>query len=558
MGRRRRAPEGAYTFDLVPDDGTEAAGSPAAGTLPPELDPPPPPPAPPRRPPGALTRAGRRWRGLPRRARFGAVVVAASLLATTVVVDGVMDRQRSAELRAAAGGVLDLSAPPSEQWRLEGEDGARTLGGLVAVAGGVAAVHRDDELLGIDLTTGQQRWAVDLLDRAATCGPGLAFWGEAVELTSTAQVVCVGRSVSGEVMVTTVDPDGTVLGHRAVVGEHDVVVPGPDGSVLTAAWVGDPGDVDVELRGDPMTNLTVVGDIDEGYDLEVRATDAVTGAERWSEAVPFGAVLDSGQCVRWSTGGRHAQLDRRGDVEHMVSGRLVGFSGCGVLAYFTPEGERLDLTGLKDTGDEVVRRVRPLADGGFAVSAGAWGRSAWEFQVLDAAGAYGYTVEGRLLDPRATDGRPDDRRLVADADGTRTVGPDGSTGWSAEVETTSYLARAGATAVVLDERDRVLGLDLGTGEVRWVRDDLLEPYAALTDGRSGQVQSVFTDGTVIALVVPTYTATEVVSRWLAVDAATGETLWAEDLPEEGWGVDVAVDGHLLRWWPAGLAGFTTS
>jgi outer membrane protein assembly factor BamB len=290
----------------------------------------------------------------------------------------------------------------------------------------------------------------------------------------------------------------------------------------------------------------------------VRATDAVTGAERWSEVVAFGDVLDSGQCVRWTTGGRQAKLDRRGDVEHMVSGRLVGFSGCGVLAYFTPEGDRLDLTGLADTDDEVVRRVRPLADGGFAVSAGSWGRSAWEYQVLDTAGAHRYTVEGRLLDARATDGRSDDRRLVADVGETRAVGPDGSTVWTSDVEAGSYLARAGATAVVLDERDRVLGLDLSTGEVRWLRDDLLEPDAALTDGRSGQVQSVFTDGTVVVLVVPTYTDEEVVSRWLAVDAATGETLWAVDLPEEGWGVDVAVDGHLLRWWPAGLAGFATS
>lgn len=555
MGRRRRAPEGAYTFDLVPDDGTEAAGSPAAGPFAPDLPPPDlPPPV-----PGALARAGRRWRGLPRRGRFGAVVVAVGLLTAAVVVDGVVDRQRSADLRGAAGGVVDLSAPPTEGWRLDDDDGGvRTPGGLVAVAGGVAVVHRHDALHGADLATGQQRWTVDLLDRTADCGPGLAFWGETVELTSTDQVVCVGRSVSGETMVTTVDPDGTVLGHRAVVGEHDVVVPGPGGSVLTAAWVGDPAEVDVELQGDPMTNLAVVGEIDEGYDLEVRATDAVTGDERWSELVRFGAVLDSSQCVRWTTGGRHAQLDRRGDVEHMVSGRLVGFSGCGVLAYFTPEGERLDLTGLADAGDEVVRRVRPLTDGGFAVSAGAWGRSAWEFQVLDAAGAYRYTVEGRLLDPRATDGRPDDRLLMADGGETLALGPDGSTVWSAGVDATAYLARAGGAAVVQDERDRVVGLDLGTGEVRWVRDDLLEPYAALTDGRSGRVQSVFTDGTVVALVVPTYTESEVVSRWLALDPGTGETLWTAELPEEGWGVDVAVDGHLLRWWPAGLAGFTTS
>ncbi len=481
------------------------------------------------------------------------------LVVAVVVVDGVLDRGRSDELRAAAGGLVDLGAPPTEAWRVEdGEVGVRTPGGLVAVAGGVAGVHRYDELLGIDLLTGQRRWTVDLVDRAAVCGPGLAFWAETVELTSTAQVVCVGEAVSGEAMVTTVDPDGTVLGRRAVTEEHDVVVPGPQGTVLTATWVGEARDVDVQLRGDPMTNLTVVGEIDDGYDLEVRATDAVTGAERWAEVVPFGEVTDSTRCVRWTTGGRNAQLDRRGDVEHMVSGRLVGFSGCGVLAYFTPDGRRLDLTGLEDAGGEVVRRVRPLVDGGYAVSAGPWGQSSWEFQVLDSDGAHRFDVEGRLLDPRATDGRSDQRWLVAGRDEVRAVGPDGGTVWSVQLSATSYLARAGRTAVVLDERDRVAGLDLATGEVLWVRDDLLQEYAALTDGRDGQVRSVFTDGTVVALVVPTYTDTEVVSRWRAIDAATGEDLWSTDLPEEGWGVDVAVDGFLLRWWPAGLAGFTTS
>src|SRR5690606_37681192 len=140
----------------------------------------------------------------------------------------------------------------------------------------------------------------------------------------------------------------------------------------TATWVGEARDVDVQLRGDPMTNLTVVGEIDDGYDLEVRATDAVTGAERWAEVVPFGEVTDSTRCVRWTTGGRNAQLDRRGDVEHMVSGRLVGVSGCGVLAYFTPDGRRPDLTGMEDARGEVERGVRPLVDGGPGVSGGPW------------------------------------------------------------------------------------------------------------------------------------------------------------------------------------------
>lgn len=539
----------------MPDDGTQVAGSSAASPEPPDVSA----PVGPEKNDRPLSRARRRWRGLPRRTRLGALVVAAALVGAFVVVDGVVDRGRSAQLRAAAGGVVDMSAPPAETWRLEGSDpGARTLGGLVAVTGDVAVVHRYAELLGVDLATGQRRWTVELTERSTTCGPGLAFWAESVELVPTSQVVCVGDAPSGEVMVTTVDPDGTVLSRQAIEGEHDLVVPGPDGGVLTAAWEGDPDDVDVDLRGDPMTSMTVVGEIDDGYDLTVRLVDAATGAERWSETVEFGEVLDSTQCVRWTTGGRNAELDRRGVVDHMVSGRLIGVSGCGVLAYFTPQGQRLDLTGLAASDGEVVRRVRPLADGGYAVSAGAWGRNAWEFQVLGADGTYRYTVEGRLLDPRATDGRSDDRRLVVVDGRTRALDADGEELWTVDVDAESFLARAGQVAVLLDERDRMVGVDLDAGEVLWVRDDVLEAYASLVEeGRHGQVQSVFTDGRVVAVVVPTYRDAMVVSRWQALDVATGELLWTSEVSEEGWGVDLAVDGHLLRWWPSGLAGFTT-
>ncbi|WP_402469763.1 outer membrane protein assembly factor BamB family protein [Isoptericola aurantiacus] len=573
MGRRH-GPEGAFTFDLVPDDGAEAADS-AAGAPHADLRAPSPErssagpdgaaladrgdaPAP---QPAPFEAVRGRWRQVPRRTRLAALVVAAALAGTVVVVDGALDRGRTEELRTAAGGVVDLSSPPVETWRIEdrAEGDVMLAVGLVGVTGDVAAVKRRDELVGVDLLTGRERWAVDLLDARASCGPGLTFWNGVAEVTPTTQVVCVGTASSGEQVATVVEPDGTVLARRTVDEDLDLAVPGPDGSLLTASWVGDPQDVDVSLRGDPLTDLEVLGEIDDGYDLEVRLVDALTGAQRWTRRLPFGEVVDETRCVRWTTGGRNAELDRAGAVDHVVAGRLLGVAGCGILAYLTPEGDVLDLGALEGSEEEVVRRVQPLVDGGFAVSAGLWGRTSWEYQVLDAQGVFRFTVAGRLLDPWATDGRPSDRLLVA-VDG-RTVALDaaGEEVWRSDVEAEELLARAGQVAVVLDDQDRLVGLDLETGDLLWVRDGVVDVTGTgREEARSGELRSVFTDGTVVALAVPRYDDTQVVSQWRAVDAATGEELWSADLPEEGWGVDLAVDGHLLRWWPRGLTGFTTS
>jgi outer membrane protein assembly factor BamB len=551
VGRRRR-PEGAFTFELVPDEAEVATtdvpgpgvdddtGDGKAGGV--------------RR--GAV---GRAWRGTHRHTRWGVLVATVALVGTGLVVDAVMDRGREAALRDAAGGVVDLTLPPREVWRVDGvADEPALPGGLAAVAGDVVAVQRAGELLGVDLASGEPRWTVDLVDRPGVCGPGLTFWSDTAEITQASRVVCLGESRGGGTSVMVVESDGTVLVRRELRDSFDLAIPGPEASVLTAQWVGAPGDVDVELQGDPMTDLTVVGEIDEGYDLRVRLEDAVTGEERWSRTVPFGEVLDEEQCVRWSTGGRTAELERRGVVEHAVSERLVGVAGCGVLAYFTPDGHPLDLGLLTETDEESVRRVRPLADGGFAVSAGGWGASTWEHHVLDDAGRLRFVVHGRLLDPWATSGDAADRWLVRQDEATVALDAQGREVWRAQVPALELLARTAGVAVVLDDRDRVVGLDLADGAVLWVRDDVAtpEPESSSGDRRTGEIQSVFTDGSVVATVAPSYTDAAVVSAWRALDVSTGEDLWSADLVQEGWGVDLAVDGHLLRWWPTGLAGMS--
>jgi hypothetical protein len=558
MGRRR-GPEGAYTFDLVPDEaevgGERAPGARGTGGTDPGSG------EPPDARPGRLSTA---WRRTSHRTRLAALVAGVALAGTYAVVDAMTDRDQVAELRAAAGGVVDLSSPPQEVWRLEDvADDTDISSGLVGVLGDVAAVQRYDELFGVDLATGERRWTVDLMDPSGQCGPGMAFWSERVELVPTDQVVCVGESGAGEQTVTVVESDGTVLVRRAISEQYDLVVPGPGTTVLTATWVGDPEDVDVTLEGDPMTDLTVVGEIDDGYDLEVRLVDALTGEVRWTRVVPFGEVIDPDQCVRWTTGGRNAELERQGVIDHVVSERLVGVSGCGILAYMTPDGRPLDLTGLQQLDEEVVRRVRPLVDGGYAVSAGGWGRSAWDQDVLDADGVQRFTVDGRLLDPWATDGATDgvagDRWIVAQPTGVIAVDGAGEKVWSADVMAVEVLARTARTAVVLDVRDRLVGLDLSDGTVLWVRENAVGEAKDLTgETRSGGVTAVFTDGSVVAFVVPVYTDANVISLWRAVDAVTGEDLWTSQDVQEGWGVEVAVDGYLLRWWPTGLAGLGTT
>ncbi|GAA4733888.1 hypothetical protein GCM10023216_28040 [Isoptericola chiayiensis] len=559
MGRRRR-PEGAFTFDLVPDDGTQAGDRPAASPvdagpaadLPADV-----PPSDRDREPGPVRRT---WQRFSRRTRLAALVTVAAVAGVVLVVDGMLDQGRHEELRTAAGGVVDLSAPPAEAWRVgDAGDAPPQEVSLAAVTDGVAMVQREDELRGVDLVTGQERWVIDLLDSRARCGPGVTLWSDVAEITPASRVVCVADGQAGAATATVVTADGTVLARRQLEGEQDLVAPGPDGTLLTASWVGEPDDVDVELHGDPMTDLTVIGEIDDGYDLLVRLSDAVTGEERWERRVAFDEVRDERQCVRWTTGGRDMELARDGDVDHLTSGRLLAVSACGVLAYFTPSGEQLDLSSAQAAGDDVARRVQPLADGGYAVFAAVWGQQAWTYGVLDAAGQERLRVEGRLLDPWATDGPADGELLLATEAGLTAVDAEGAERWTADVEADEQLARAGGVTVVLDQRDRVLGLDRATGDVLWVREDLTDLSSVEgATGRGGEVESVFTDGSVVALVVPDYGDTGVVSRWLAVDATTGEDLWSAAVPHEGWGVDLAVEGQIVRWWPRGLAGFTTT
>ncbi|MDO8145798.1 MULTISPECIES: PQQ-binding-like beta-propeller repeat protein [unclassified Isoptericola] len=551
MGRRRGAPEGAFTFDLVPD-GSEAGREPAfqeaadpgesAGAV-----------------PGPASGARRRWSGRARRVRWVGVLGLVGVLAAVVLVDGAADRWRGDDLRAAAGGVTDLSGPPFEAWSLNEDIGGLGLsGGLVAMQGEVVAVHRHDELVGIDLATGRPRWTVQLDEADGSCGPGMAVWGDTIDVRPAELVVCVAQEIDGEAHVTVVEDDGSVLVRRTVEGDHDLVVPGPRGTVVSATWVGDPEDVDVDLRGDPLTNLTVIGEIDDGYDLELSAADAVTGEERWVTTVPFGQVRDRTQCVSWDVGGRNARVDRRATLDHAVGRELIGVAGCGILAYLTPEGKRLDVPDVASDDDDVVRRVRPLADGGYVVSSGVWNRPALEHDVLGADGEHLYSVEGRVLDPLSTVGGDADELLVAYAARTIALDRTGEELWRADINAERLLARTDDVAVVLDSLDRVVGLGREDGAVRWVRDDLVVQYSALVGGgRSGELEAAFTDGTVVAVVVPTYTGERVLARWNAVDAATGEDLWSTELSSDGWGLDLAAAGHLLRWSPRGLTGYAT-
>lgn len=585
MARRRGARPDAYTFDLdadgaAPDDVEDPADAPfvratrSAGSRGPlliDLDPddvddgpdgfPPPSGAGPepltwRR---ALDRARDALRG--RRLVAAVVVVAAAL--TAVVVDTVGDRGRIAALRAAPGGVLDLSAQPHEVWRVEAEGSVP--GGLMAVAGGLVVAQRQDTLLGLDVETGERRWQVALPAGASSCGPGMQVWSGGVQADTADRIVCVtarpsdGGAPEGDRVrrstVTVVAADGTVEGTREVEGSPAELYPGGDGSLVSVEWVGEASPVDPRVADDVVAGVADAGAISDGYDLRVRVEDAVTGDRRWQQTVPFDGAVDPSLCVRWSDDGTTSGVDLRGGVQTVVTDRLLWLGGCGIDAWFTPDGGRLDRPA--DPGTFEGFSVEPLTGGGYAVRTDADDLSAEDptatDRILRDDGTEVREVRGRYLVPLSTDGGGDGVHLARRGAATVATSDDGTELWRTDVRSTSVLVRTAQVAVVVDEGRRVHGVDLGTGDVLWVRPDLVEGLDAMGAYGPRFVDAAFTDGRLAAFVVPDYARGDVV-HWVALDAASGRQLWQVELGGDGWGVQLAVAGRLVRWSPTEIVG----
>lgn len=589
MARRRGARPDAYTFDLDPDgadpddaedpsdvplaapvvrpvvEATRAAGR--RGPLLIDLDPDEDDDDPDELPASGAGREPLTWRRALDRGRdalrgrrlVAAVVVVAAAL-TAVVVDTVGDRGRLAALRAAPGGVLDLSAEPREVWQVEAEGSVP--GGLMAVAGGLVVAQHRDALLGLDVETGEQRWQVGLPAGPSSCGPGMQAWSGGAQADTADRVVCVtgvpgGDGASERVRrstVTVVGADGTVEGTREVEGSPAELYPGGDGTLVSVDWVGEASPVDPRVADDVVAGVADPGDITDGYDLRVRVEDAVTGERRWQQTVPFDGGVDPSLCVRWSDDGTTSGVDLRGGVQTMVTDRVLWLGGCGIDAWFTPDGVRLDRPG--DPGTFEGFSVEPLTGGGYVVrtdSDDLRAEGATADRLVRDDGSEMREVRGRYLAPLSTDGGGDGVHLARRGDVTVASSADGTELWRTEVRSTSVLVRTAQVAVLVDEGRHVYGVDLGTGEVLWVRPDLVEGLDAMGAYGPRFVDAAFTDGRLAAFVVPDYARGDIV-HWVALDAASGRQLWQVELGGDGWGVQLAVAGRLVRWSPTEIVG----
>jgi outer membrane protein assembly factor BamB len=550
VGRRRDDADEAYTFDLVPDGGDEpggrgpggdAAANEGAVVVHLEREEP--------EPQGERERA-------PRRHRWLVAAIAVGLLAVAAVaVDVVGDRSRAAALRVASGGVLDLSEPPAETWRVAAD--SRGPGGLVAVMGGAAVIRHYDDLHGVDLDTGARLWGVRLPDRSSECG-GYALWDQRARILPTRLLVCLaGRG--DERLAVVVDDEGSVVSRRSIdLAGEDAVQPAPDGVVVTASWVGHADEPDVAVTGNPASgDVQVEGEITDGYDARVRLIDAVTGDVRWEQVVEFETVLDGYGCIEFAEGGRSAEIRLDGELHVAAEGDLLWVSGCGIDAWLTQAGHRLDFAvgvGWSTFGTA----VRALDSGGYVGSAsgGRVGATVDGDRLLGPDGRVRRELGGHLLVPRASDGGASQVHLVRVGQESVAVDSDGRTLWTSELRVHALLARAAGVAVVSVADGRVVGLDLGSGEEVWAHRDLLSEVEGeeVWGSVPNLVQSVFTDGRRVALVWPALDREEISVHWAALDVATGAIVWERTLEHDTWGIDLAADGRLLRWSPTVISG----
>jgi hypothetical protein len=421
--------------------------------------------------------------------------VLAVVLGTGFALDGVRAAEQLDRIREVRGGVADLSIPLVERWAW---DGAVGTGGFEAYWGSVQVAAlgdrlvfvSDDELLALEPASGAEAWSIPLGDDP-DCGP-TGYPGGA-DIT-TASVVCLqGAPEEREVMV--VGPDGTASEPRildpADTRRYGAARPGPDGTVLRAQRVGDTSAVDL---GDAVCSPTgdCTGTVESGRDITLRAEDAVTGAERWSVTAPFVAT-PAADCNPWQGGpwgevsdpvsGDPLQPDAFGA---RISGDLVALLGCGANASITSDGELLRGAAPPGAGGIVG-----LSTGGYLASG--FDRTT-DTVVYSADGEVLETVAGYAAEADVVDGSGLLLGWAEEAPGVHAYEPDGTPRWDVrESGAFQFAAEVGETAVVVASGGEVHGLDVATGDRRWVLDitkgadressDVRFLFQAFTDGR---------------------------------------------------------------------------
>ncbi|KZM78888.1 PQQ-binding-like beta-propeller repeat protein [Cellulosimicrobium sp. I38E] len=498
-----------------------------------------------------------------RRAVVGAVAAGVALvLGGMLAVDAWHGRGDIARLRAAPGGVEPLPDAPREQWTAE----VGLTGGLALLPGSMVTVV-DGEAVAVSLDSGAERWRVGV-GKDATCGSGI-FWAlPSGEPDDT--LVCVapvreapggivrdrspeidpmtGRIVAATWTITVVDDDGEVLGQREASTDGALLTPGPGGTVVRAERVGEvPAGEGAVLETDDATGMP--REIPDGRPAVVQVEDALTGDVRWEAELPF--VAGAGQCIAW--GEADGEESIRADLENLwtaVETRLLRVEGCGVTAWFTLDGTRLDeaenpVDGVVALSDGTYSRDPIGYDYGWGPSSGTEPNSAPA--ILGADGSVRWEPPGSVLSPSATDGRPvptlvrDGLDLVAfDVEGTEL--------WRTSEQSTAgaVLVAAGGTLVVSNGYGdgALAGLDLTTGGERWSLDRE-ELIAGLEVGSGWSADVAYTDGSRAIVSVSDWDAGT--TSLLALDLADGGVAWtAETAGPDGGSWVAPLQGRLLR------------
>ena len=564
-------PEKVHTFDLidkvpgVSDGGTSPDGDAPEPEAGPAEEPAP-------REPGRVARALAAARsGVGRTARRGVAAVRRRLPATRrgkvllaggtaavvvlAVVAGVLvDAElRHRALLATPGGVRSLAEKPTEQWSIDLED---PISATLVQMPGVLAVVGGGEVRGVDPASGEVRWTVEVGEEGLSCGPvaGLGSYGPgAVEPADP--LVCVSSSGAGKQDVTVIDPDGATK--TRAVDSDAVIVPAAGGGLVSFELTG--GD---QERRPMVVDKLGVPHLPKGFvgpDLVVRTEDARTGAERWSETVPFDAPRPE-SCVSYDQ--NEPTLDVAGALSWDVRDALVEVQGCGVSAAFLRDGTRLD--DPKDSADPPANGMdmasfAPLPDGGWVAPGTESTDAGAPNDVVHLPDGGSVTLAGQVLVPWASDGR--DPGLVLERVGTGTEarstdeGDAGARLWTApRLAATTLLARVSGTAVVVDEEGAVRAIDLGTGADWWTLDPEVLSLGGMAWVAQSLVFGAYTDGDTLLLPASAEADGEASGlRLLAVDLRDGSVRW-EIEQETPYTQLVSVDGYLAQITQQGVVG----
>ncbi|MEU4360834.1 PQQ-binding-like beta-propeller repeat protein [Promicromonospora sp. NPDC023987] len=467
---------------------------------------------------------------------------------------------RERALLATPSGVRSLEAKPTEQWSIDLDD---PIAATLIEMPGVLAVVGDAKVRGVDPASGDVRWTVDV-GADTRCGPAAPLGIGGPASTEPADpLVCVTSpgdagdgDGDGKQVVTVVDADGAAQTRE--IDPDALVLPADDGGLIELEPTG--GDLEqrpvvVDKLGAPHLPKDFVGP-----DLAVRAEDAATGAERWSDIVAFGAPRPD-SCVTYDDNAAPV-LDVVGALGWDLHGGVLEVHGCGVSAAYLLGGTRLD--DPEDTADPPADGVdtasfAPLPDGGWIGPDATATDVTMPNDVVHLPHGASFALAGQVLLPWATDGR--DPGLLLERVGVHVEarstaeGDAGAQLWSApELRATTLLARVSGTAVVVDERGAVRAIDLGTGADRWTLDPEVLSFGELVWAAESTIFGAYTDGDTLLLPVTADPSGSTPGlRLLAVNLDDGSVRW-EIAQETPYTQLISVDGYLAQITQHGVVG----